>query len=330
MKTRPRLTRGRRVARALSPPPNQIGRDGPLLRRPRQVIAAMPRHEAPGSPFPIAGTVSYPPTPCTDALWRPGRWLRCFHTPEPCTRTGWVWVPDACHFRIFPSAALQRFPRPVWLVFAGTSVHRGTFFAAVDALMGRRAENLTSDRVWRCWGWMDLTYKNVRVSYLDLRFTVLFLRQPRPIAEPAYTDHAVRALRALGAAAGGGPDLFYLEMGLNPGTPHEPALIRSWLGPGWAGRFLVHFVKPCAATDYCGDRLELAARGRRPPALGWIEDHPESGVEYVDESHMALPFIHDQVRASRARGGLGGGSGSRCALPFIHGRGRAAVACRAR
>ena len=116
-----------------------------------QVLAAMPIQEALQGSHPIIGGINYPSTPCGDASWRSGRWLRCHHTPEPCLRSGWIWVPERCHFRIFAADELRALPRPLWIVFAGTSVQRGTFLSALDALTQRNGgnDNVTSDRVWR-------------------------------------------------------------------------------------------------------------------------------------------------------------------------------------
>jgi hypothetical protein len=179
------------------------------------VLASMPHHELPGSLIPIIGSVNYPKDVCPDAHWRTGRWLRCHHTPEPCIRTGWVWVPEACHFRIFRSEELQQLPSPLWIVFAGTSIHRGGFLSAADMLLGHRAANLTADKSWRCWGWLDVTFMNLRLSYIDFRFHVLLLKGdtvPKFI-EPLYSSHVIQALRELGVMDSSGPDAFYLEVG---------------------------------------------------------------------------------------------------------------------
>jgi hypothetical protein len=140
----------------------------------------------------------------------------------------------------------------------------------------------------------DLTYDNIRVSYLDFRVVRLFpVTTSPPTVEPEYTSHAIMALKALGLMDGGGPDLFYLE--LNPGHPglHDPYIMRHWLGPDWRGRFVVHFQKPCLAQDMCLARNIATMYGRFRPTLDWIASHPGAGLEYCDETSLALPMMHD-------------------------------------
>jgi hypothetical protein len=142
----------------------------------------------------------------------------------------------------------------------------------------------------------DLTFDNVRVSYLDFRVVRLFpdpAVPPNPAVEPEYTSHAIAALKTLGLMDGGGPDAFYLE--LNPGFPglHEPYIMRHWLGPEWRGRFLVHFQKPCLAQEMCVDRNLPTLLGRHLPTAQWIEGNPRAGLEFADETGLALPMMHD-------------------------------------
>jgi hypothetical protein len=94
----------------------------------------------------------FPRKACQDFRWRHGRWMECKRTPLPCVRTGWIWVPDSCHYRIItPDQMINN--DPVWIVFAGTSVERGSFLSLVDYVLGERAQNLTTSNFWKCWGW---------------------------------------------------------------------------------------------------------------------------------------------------------------------------------
>ena len=295
-----RLNRTKHLYRAIEGSPfNLLVRPkGSEQLRDEQVLDAMPVKDTQSAGFPIVGTIAYPRSACPDAGWRPGRWLRCHHTPEPCIRTGWIWVPESCFFRIFTANELRRLPQPLWIVFAGTSVQRGTFLSAADTVLqpGALNANLTNDRVWRCWGWMDLAYRGLRLSYVDLRFSRLFDGGAASLAfmEPQYTAHAVVALSRLGRLDGRGPDVFYLEGGDDP-SMHEPYLVKSWLGYDWPGRFIVHPTKPCPAADFCGERLALASRIEPPRAFAWAAAHPQSGMECADESHMAYAFMQEQV-----------------------------------
>jgi hypothetical protein len=156
---------------------------------------------------------------------------------------------------------------------------------------------------------MDYASGPVRVSYLDLRNVYLF---PADNAVPAtieahYTSHAALALAALADADGAGPDLFYLEDSnpwkVNLAQAHQ---IRSWLGPAWTGRFLVHRVKACASLAVCGQKLRASLTGLDPGTwreLARMEAAADlarggggggGGVEVVDETHLALPMMHDQ------------------------------------
>jgi hypothetical protein len=94
----------------------------------------------------------FPRQLCRDYRWRHGRWMECSHTPLPCVRTRWIWVPDSCHYQvILPDQMING--DPMWIAFAGSSVERGSFLSLVDYVLGDRAKNLTSSDFWKCWGW---------------------------------------------------------------------------------------------------------------------------------------------------------------------------------
>ena len=88
---------------------------------------------------------------CPDLGWRTGRWLPCHEWEAGCLRGGWVWAPHSCHFNTYSPAQLLEVQEPLWIVLAGTSVQRGTFFSFVDMILGDRAANLTDSSFWKCW-----------------------------------------------------------------------------------------------------------------------------------------------------------------------------------
>jgi hypothetical protein len=96
----------------------------------------------------------FPRKRCQDFRWRHGRWMECAHTPLPCVRTGWVWVPSSCHYEIITPYDMVN-GDPTWIVFAGSSVERGSFLSLVDYVLDDRARNLTVSDFWKCWGWSE-------------------------------------------------------------------------------------------------------------------------------------------------------------------------------
>lgn len=113
-----------------------------------------------------------------------GRWVRCSHEfcPTFCLRDGWKFVPHSCRFRLYhPSEALEVAhdvvgdSKPLWIVFFGSSVIRGTMHTLVDMLLPGFDLFSTSQSApgagspTKCWGWTDIQVGSIRVSYQDWR-----------------------------------------------------------------------------------------------------------------------------------------------------------------
>jgi len=70
-------------------------------------------------------------------------------------------------------------PEKTWIVFAGTSRLRGAFLAAVDQLLGGKPGEFAI--INKCWGRMDVTLGNTRLTYQDFRALTL---APWPLRTP--------------------------------------------------------------------------------------------------------------------------------------------------
>jgi hypothetical protein len=112
--------------------------------------------------------------------------------------------------------------------------------------------------------------------------------------EPHYPSHGILALSELARLEGSGQDIFYLEESSCPINVFKSNLFKSWLGPDWTDRFIVHEVKACASLAICGERLRLGLSGRRPAHWDEFEKRPHLELEAIDEVHMTIPFMHDQ------------------------------------
>lgn len=237
--------------------------------------------------------VGFPHKKCTDFHWKHGRWLECHKTPLLCVRTGWIWVPSDCYIPVMSADEIIN-QTPTWIVFAGSSIERGTFLSIVDYILGPRAANLTNSDFWKCWGWMDLTVGNMRISYIDFRvFYPMVLTGDSTYMMPMYLAQSMLALLGIGREGGTGPDVFHLEFPdwysqqqhsqMLP--PHDFAgIIRSWLGSAWAGKFIISVSKSFEVSSQRYDK---------PKLYDWSENHKDSGLDYVDETHMAAAALHD-------------------------------------
>lgn len=239
----------------------------------------------------VYSRVNFPIRPCPDAAWRIGRWIYCGEQ-DACPRRGWAWVPHECFIQHVDLTMLGALSTPLWIVLAGSSVQRGTFFALVDTILGERAKNLTESSYWKCWGFMDFTVGNFRVSYIDFRMARMFVEPKSLPGKPAdielnYQLHGIEAIRTMALDNGGkGPDSFYVEGGTGT-TLREVMIVKSWFGPNWAGRFFVQRQKPVFGTKGAFT-MDLS----KPPLLQELDAHPGLGIEYIDEIHMAVPFMH--------------------------------------
>lgn len=137
-------------------------------------------------------------------------------------------MPHDCFIEHVDLEMLGALTTPPWIVLAGSSVQRGTFFALVPTFLVKGAELTESS----------------------------------------------------------GPGHFYLEAG-SATALREAMIVRAWFGPDWGGRFLIQRHK----TMFAG-KGEFAVSFTKPPLLQELDAHPALGIEYIDEMHMALPFMH--------------------------------------
>jgi hypothetical protein len=147
---------------------------------------------------------------------------------------------------------------------------------------------------------MDFVHGNLRVSYLDFRPSAMFAEESALTVEPQYTLHAMMAVAALVEANGRqGPDAFYLETSRGA-RMHEVSVIRSWFGDEWKGRFICADSKPEFALSPSSFELNY-----KPTALADdLQRRPSPNIAYVDEIHMAIPFMHTmEYKMGEGRGG---------------------------
>lgn len=220
-----------------------------------------------------------------------GRWVRCRDIVgyrQGCLRGGWVWLPWSCQYRVYDYRQLALIRQPRWIVIAGTSIIRGSFLVLLDQIAAGRLhlKNVTL----KCWGWIDFHFGNLRVSYLDFRAHTMFPDTAEPSqgytvpVATTYQRDAQERLRVLGRTGGGGPDVFYLQ--LNGFYKSHIPEIRSWLGPAWAGKFVVTISKPGTIFK------DQQAREAQEQLEAYVEQHPDLGLHAVDEAAMGFAFVH--------------------------------------
>lgn len=122
----------------------------------------------------------------------------------------------------------------------------------------------------------------------------LTLPPPHAQVDPHYQLHGMMAVQNMFKNGRRGPDLFYMEC-FRAGfevTMEQVVVVRSWFPATWAGRFLIQPQKP-----YYGARGEFGLEYKKPKLLLALEAYRASSpgyplVEYVDEYHLATPFMH--------------------------------------
>lgn len=146
----------------------------------------VPGHSRPfkGSPFKIRVQGSPKATPDNLPLcgqeeddsrppgfWRKGSWISAnvASSQHGVLRNGWVYQPESCVYDTFSHEdllGLAAMDEPTWLLVLGGSVQRGVFLSLVDMVLvqGQKDELLHSE-IQKCWGWSDVHYGNLRITY---------------------------------------------------------------------------------------------------------------------------------------------------------------------
>jgi len=163
---------------------------------------------------------------CTTVDQPTGRWIKCSAagiSASNCLRDGWVFVPDKCHHDVsHPSSILKRarkarpdITKPLWIVFLGSSIERGTVHAMVDIIGGVQFDtdkskhlrtsifgNGTRDEPGKgsslkCWGWFDVQVGHLRLSYSDFRTPYMVDDNPPFLPTEEYGQQALKRLKEI-------------------------------------------------------------------------------------------------------------------------------------
>ena len=275
------------------PPPRQHlkhFRWAPLTGSPFTLLVRPASGGQGGSP---CDAVAWPAKQCT-SIEPHGRYVPCDPArTSACLASGWAWVPQNCHYKMYSAAEVAAVPRPVWILYLGSSVMRGMFYSTLDMMLGPQAANLSGAGWFKCWNRLELTLGSMRVTYQDFRPHVMLLGKhgPRPREAGNYTAWRKELLGQFGAEEYGGragPDVVVLEVSkpwdvLTPefDTSWVPT-VAAWFGDAWTGRLVA---VPRLRDPWA--ELYLQPLKDSVPASG------DARVEADDWQGVDLPFLHD-------------------------------------
>ena len=273
-----------------------------------------------------------------DQDWREqfhGRWIRCNALTSrwceriACLRDGWAFVPWGCMHRLHAPAEARAIAththarrrrqgqaRPLWMVFMGSSIIRGTFHSLVDLLGAEAAAPIFADAfnstqgvgsATKCWGWSDVQVgSGLRLSFQDFRMS-------HYVTDASNTTRMLPALARLAQLLREGPDLIVVET-FEQLRYSEPTIFGRQLdglhhvlqgesAVNWRGRLVLTAAKESAATfgmegGYCQypvsgeDFLDSSDRAFRG-LLRRLSPSMRSRVAHWNEDEMAGPMFVD-------------------------------------
>eukprot|EP01012_Entosiphon_sulcatum_P032955 TRINITY_DN4180_c0_g1_i1.p1 TRINITY_DN4180_c0_g1~~TRINITY_DN4180_c0_g1_i1.p1 ORF type:complete len:637 (+),score=68.77 TRINITY_DN4180_c0_g1_i1:40-1950(+) len=220
---------------------------------------------------------------------RTGRWLRCVDVKDwypteylGCPRFGWIWVPFDCYYKFISPRVLRAQQVTSWIVVFSSSLLRSLFWYFLDT-MGASAY-ITSIS-WKCWGWMDLTIGNFRISWRDWRL-IGFLAVP-PNYEKDYLEHYTSFVKELEASPHP-PDMYVFET-LNI-TQEGPITLLRGLQKSTAHILLTNV--QVGRPDRSGFEA-FTLREKVSKDIAAIKKLTTASIGYLDFFTMTYPLLHD-------------------------------------
>jgi hypothetical protein len=241
-----------------------------------------------------------------------GRWVECAAagiSRSECLADGWIFIPNHCRHTVTTSLdtleqsraiAEKRHGQPVWIVFTGTSVDRGSFHALVDhvaavgMLEGGAMNRSVADALFedvedrrgrgsttKCWGWIDVQVGSIRLSYQDARLHI-HADKPRWINA---------AKRRWGELLSEGPDLVIFGIETNDNGPDETMRLYN--------RVTSQIVEAAATTQFRGlvainPTKARIKNGGIKTAYEYMSGEPRSSVDNIRRS---LDNAFDQCKS---------------------------------